>query len=97
MPSMPADDFDAMMTVCPDEPLPSLGKFDRFSSEPAAVIRQACEWVEQQRTCSIIAKHHGRAGLQRVLRGIAKAASARRVPMTGRVRSVAEFYGLEVY
>ena len=60
-------------------------------------IARACAWIEPQRVCTIIGKHHGSKGLQRVLKGIAQACSVKKIPMLPRVRAVAEFYELEVY
>ena len=89
--------FDQLIAPVPDEPLPNIAKFDRLGQEPWATVLRAVEWIEPQTTCSVILKHHGAAALQRVLLGIARAASLKKVPMLPRVRSVAEFNGLKVY
>lgn len=79
----------------PDEPLPSIAGFDRIESREQAV--QLNDWIQSQRTCTIILKHHGDAGLRAVLKGIASACSKFKVPMTSRVKSAATAYGMKVY
>lgn len=87
-----------ILAPLPDQPLPDIGAFDKLAGQGSEeAIREACAMVEPQQNCSTIIRHHGAAGLQRVLRGIAQACSVRRVPMRPRVRAVAEVYGWAVW
>jgi len=79
----------------PDEPLPNIAGFDRIASaDQAAWLMQ---WIEAQRICNIVIRHHGHAGLLQVTGAIARACSKFKVPMRRRVRSVAMSLGLQVY
>lgn len=96
--SDPRIGFDQLLSAWPDQPLPNIAKFDTFSGQAdTATIQRAVAWIEPQQTCTVIAKHHGPSGLQRVLKGIAKAAADHKIPMLPRVKAVAEFYGYQVY
>ncbi len=89
--------LETMVSTWPDEPLENIERFDNFVSASEARIRQAQDWIEPQQVCTVIMKHHGTKGLQRVLHGIAKACSANEIPMRPRVRAVAELHGMKVY
>ena len=78
-------------------PLENITAFDRLAGEamdPEQIARLNA-WIAPQATCDEIIKHHGAAGLRRVIRGIALASAKLHVPMTSRVASVAPFYGAE--
>lgn len=94
----PYGTFESVLFTHPDEPLPSLARFDTLAGQATpAEISRATKWVEAQQVCAVILKHHGASGLQRVLKGIANACSKKRVPMMPRTRAVAQFYGYEIF
>ena len=98
LPMDPRIPLEALLAAWPDRPLPRISKFDTLAGQGSpGEITRAVEWIEAQQVCNVIARHHGADGLRRVLRGIAKAASTKRIPMLPRVRGVAEFYGWQVY
>lgn len=78
-----------------DEPLPNIAAFDTLDrTAKAPQVIELNEWIEPQRTCTIIMKHHGPEGLQRVLAGIARASVKHNVRMMPRVRAIAEYLGI---
>ena len=87
--------MDSLLATWPDEPLPNIAGFDVLEAQSTpAQVRALNNWIEPQQTCSVILKHHGPKGLQRVLQGIARASVKHEIPMRGRVRAVAEFLEL---
>jgi hypothetical protein len=87
-----------LLSEYPDEPLPNIAGFDVLAGQGSRKqIADLMDWIEPQQVCNVVLKHHGADGLRRVLMGIAKAASKQRIPMRGRVQSVAEYYDLEVF
>lgn len=98
LPLDPRISLETLVSAWPDRPLPKLARFDVLAGQGSPdEIRRAVEWIEPQQVCDVILKHHGAQGLQRVLKGIAKAATTKRIPMLPRVRGVAEFYGWRVF
>ena len=96
--------LDQVLCVYPgadneNRPLPSIEAFDRLAetTNDAAELQWLVQWIEPQTTCAYVMRHHGGSGLKRVLFGIAKACSARKVPMGNRVRHFAEVLGLDLY
>lgn len=90
--------LDMLLGANPDAPLPNIAGFDRLyqDSDPMN-LRRLCMWADSQETCDIVIKWHGHEGLNRVLRGIAKACAVQRVHMSPRIRSIASFYEMAVY
>ena len=81
-----------------DEPLPNLAGFDRLAeSGDTWVIESLVDWIQPQRTCEYIMRHHGPKGLKRVLKGIARACAEHKIHMRDSVSSMAVVMGLEVY
>jgi hypothetical protein len=81
-----------------DLPLPNISAFDRLYEEgDSNRLDWLVDWLEHQSTCAYIMRHHGSDGLQRVLRGVAKACSVHRCHMGSRVASAAGVLGLQVY
>lgn len=66
------------------------------SAANAHDLERLNRWIDAQAVCTWLIKHYGDAGLAHVVAQIAKASAAKRVPMSGRVRSAAAFMGLEV-
>lgn len=90
--------LDTLLSTWPDEPLPNISGFDTLAAQGTpGQITKLVAWIEPQQVCGVIIKHHGHAGLQRVLKGIAQAASKHKIPMQPRVQAVAEFYGMEIF
>ena len=90
--------FDTLLSTWPDEPLPNISGFDTLAAQGnPGQITKLVAWIEPQQVCGVILKHHGAKGLQRVLKGIAAAASKHQIAMRPRVQSIAEFYGMQVY
>lgn len=72
--------------------------FDKLYKQGSEIaVRRAVAFIAPQDTCSRIIQAHGPMGLKRVLSGIARAASTRKVPMNARVRAQAAIMGLEVF
>ena len=68
--------FDSLLSTWPDEPLPNIAGFDLLAAQGSeGQITKLVAWIEPQQVCNVIIKHHGAAGLQRVLKGIATAAA----------------------
>lgn len=90
--------LDTLISTWPDEPLPNISAFDTLAAQAdKGQVQKLIAWIEPQQVCGVIIKHHGHDGLQRVLKGIARAAAKHKLPMAPRVRSIAEFYGMETY
>lgn len=49
-------------------------------------------WIDSQRVCSIIIKHHGKDGLNAVVRAIAEASVRLDASPSSRVQSIIDFY-----
>lgn len=101
MPTFPVPEgltLTTLLSSYPDQPLPNIAGFDVLAGQGSRKqIADLMNWIEPQQVCNVVLKHHGADGLRRVLLGIAKAASAHKIPMTGRVQGIAEFYELPVY
>ena len=93
----PGVTLDTWLAPMPDAPLPSVTWFTKLQQSTPGVVTQAMDWIEPQRTCAMIVKHHGAEGLQTVTKGIAQAASAMKLPMRPRIAAVAAFYDMKVY
>ncbi len=71
-----------------------LPAFDRLGeTHNGEQLRYMNAWAEPQDTINAIMRHHGPAGVARVLRGIAKASVAQGVAMAPRIRSIAIHHG----
>lgn len=79
-----------------DKPLENIAGFDRLVENGylPQQVESLINWIEPHTTCEWIMRHHGSAGLKRVLRGIAKAAVKLDVPMKPRTRHTALACGL---
>lgn len=87
-------DMDVLNGLIPavheDEPLPNIMGFKKLAENSTKdQVRQLCKWIDMQRTCTSILKHHGPKGLHTVLQGIAAACDAHDLPKWGRVGSYA--------
>jgi hypothetical protein len=90
--------LDTILSTTPDQPLPSVAGFDRLHEDKTPdELRWLCQWIDAQHTVDTIIKHHGQGGLNRVLKGIARACSIHRVHMTPRIASIAGFYEMAVF
>lgn len=78
-----------------DQPLPNIAAFDKLVENGylPQQVEGLINWIEPMTTCQWVLKHHGSAGLKRVLRGIAKAACELKVPMKSRTRHTAYVCG----
>ena len=80
-----------------DRPLPYIAGFDNLAdTRTDAEIAYLARWIAPQTTCQYVMDHHGAEGLKRVLIGIARACSVKRVTMPDRVAMFAASQGLEV-
>lgn len=52
-------------------------------------------WIDNQRVCAMICKHHGNEGLVDIIKAVAKCSIKLDVRMSSRVQSIADFYGME--
>lgn len=93
----PGVTLDQLLSVWPDQPLPNVAAFERlYQSKDTDQIRRLNELAESQQFVSTVLKHHGEAGLRKVLEGIARASSVLKVHMAPRIASVAAYNGWEV-
>ena len=78
-----------------DKPLPNIAAFDKLVANgyTPQQVESLINWIEPMTTCQWVLKHHGSAGLKRILRGIAKAAVELKVPMKDRTRHTAYVCG----
>lgn len=82
--------------VLPDAPI-DMGGWSKLVSEGnVSRLRRLCMMFESQDNCTTVVRHNGAAALQQVLEAVARACSLHRVPMSPRIRAVAEYYDLPV-
>ena len=93
----PGMTLDQLLTEWPDEPLPNVAGFDRLYQSDDQGIQWLSEQLESQQVIDIVIKHHGDAGLARVLKGVAQACSTKKIHMSPRIVSIANYYGMTVY
>lgn len=95
--------LDQVLCVYPgtdneNKPLPNIAAFDDLTKHVADdnALQWLVQWIEPQTTCAYVMRHHGGSGLKRVLFGIAKACSKKKVHMGNRVSLFAAALGLDV-
>lgn len=90
--------LNSLISEFPDAPLSDVNATERYlrSMKTESEAREMNELFDRQQVCTVICKHHGAADLSRLLKAIAESSSRLGVAMSGRIRSIAQFYDIEV-